>query len=541
MKHAFTLVAFSLLILSIAACNADGSAGSLHIRVIADGRERAYVQPQPVSVGQFLQRENVAIGDFDKIYPPPVSPLTDNMVITIIRVTEREDCLEEDIPYERLEQKTTALSPNENRVIKAGVNGRKKTCYRVVLEDNVEKSRIAGNPTVLTPPSAEIVAVGVDNKSIEPIPINGLIAYISGDQALAIESNSVSQRILPTGGGLDGRVFALSETGRQLLYTRTPAGSGANGATATPNGPLNELWVLLDTADTNAKPVKLLNDVLYADWVPNAPYTISYSTGQKDASRTGGYQAFNDLIIVQLNNKTGQLLKAKKLVSNGPTGLYSWWGTQFKWSPDGKALAWAQADAVGTVDVKTGKLQKLFDFKVYSTTLSRGWVWVPSLAWSSSGALLAATVHGSPEGGEPPETSPVFDLALASSASNVRVNLAPKAGLWARPQFSPLKDSASGDGSLAYLRARDGINSLNSEYDLVVADRDGSNAEAIFPGSDKQGLKPVEDFNSDLVWSADGRQLLCIYQGNLWLIDVTTRRANQLTVVENARLPRWVR
>ncbi len=518
--------------LLLAGCGGEGQ-GSLHIRVIADGRERAYVQSQPVSIGQFLQRENVAIGDFDKVYPPPISPLTDNMVITIIRVTEREDCVEEDIPYERLEQKTTALSPNESRVIKAGVNGRKRTCYRLVLEDNVEKSRVAGNPTVLTPPSSEIVAVGVDNKSIEPILINGMIAYISGDQVLAIENNSVSQRILPTGGGLDGRVFALSETGRQLLYTRTPAGGSS--------GLFNELWVLLDTADPNAKPVKLLNDVLYADWVPGSPYTISYSTGQKDAARTGGYQAFNDLIIVQLNNKTGQLLKAKKLVSNGPTGLYSWWGTQFKWSPDGKSLAWAQADGVGTVDVKTGKLQKLFDFKVYSTTLSRGWVWVPSLAWSPSGSVLAATVHGNPESGEPPENSPVFNLALASSAGNLKLDLAQKAGLWARPQFGPLKDTESGDGSIAYLRARDGINSLNSEYDLVVADRDGSNAEAIFPGADKPGLKPVDDFNSDLVWNADGRQILCIYQGNLWLIDVTTRRANQLTVVENARLPRWVR
>lgn len=536
MNRALIVIAIILAVLT-SACNPDGGQGSLHIRVIADGRERTYVQSQPISIGQFLQRENVALGDFDKIYPPPVSPLTDNMVITIIRVTEREDCVEEDIPYERLEQKTTALSPGESRVIKAGVNGRQKTCYRVTLEDNVEKNRIAGNPTVLAQPSAEIVAVGVDNKSIEPLAISGLIAYISGDQALAIEGNSNSQRILPTGGGLDGRVFALSQTGRQLLYTRTTVSSG----TPTPNGSFNELWVLLDTTDTNAKPVKLLNDVLYADWVPGSPNTISYSTGQKDTGRTGGYQAFNDLIIVQLNSKTGQLLKANKLVSNGPNGLYSWWGTQFKWSPDGKALAWAQADAVGTVDIKTGKLRKLFDFKVYSTTLSRGWIWVPSLDWSPTGSVLAATVHGKPESDEPPENSPVFDLALASASGSFQIKLAQKAGLWARPQFSPLKDETSGDGSLAYLRARDGINSLNSEYDLIVADRDGSNAEAIFPGTDKPGLHPVDDFNSDPVWSADGRQLLCIYQGNLWLIDVTTRRANQLTVVENARLPRWVR
>lgn len=536
-----------LLFSMIAACTPDASQGGLHVRLIADGRERPFIVSQAMSISQFLDKQQIIVGEFDKVYPPSFQQLTDNLIVTIIRVTEKQDCTTQTVPYSTLEEKTTDLQPGDSRVIQPGVNGTQQVCFNLILEDGVEKSRTPGSTTMLTQPVQEVLARGVDTKLIDPVLVNGVVAYISSGQAHIIEGNSITQRIVPTGGNLDGRVFSLSASSHQLLYTRLPNGSN------TPADKINELWVLLDTTDPKARPVKLLDDVLYAEWIPGKPNTISYSTGQKDANRIGGYQAFNDLIIVQINPQNGQLLKASKLLSNGPTGLYSWWGTQFKWSPDGKALAWAQADGVGTVDVKTGKLQKLFDFKVYSATLPRNWVWVPSLAWSPSETLLAATVHGVPEGSEPPDASPVFDLAVAngSASSSVtaaatgsagrafQISLSGKAGMWARPEFSVLDEA--GNGHIAYLRSRDPENSLNSDYDLMIADRDGSNAQAVFPGRDKPGLRPVDDFGSGLAWSPDGQQIVCVYQGNLWVIDANTRTAHQLTLVENAILPQWVR
>ncbi len=530
-----------LLSIVLTACTGDNAANGLHIRLQADGRERPFIVSAGTSVGQFLQKQSITIGQFDKVYPPQIEPLTDNAVVTIIRVTERQECTTQSLAFETLDQKTTDLQPGETRVQRAGVNGSEQVCADVVYEDGVEKSRTPGSATIITQPVKEIVAHGVDTKSIEPVLIQGTIAYLSGGQAHVIEGNSVTQRVLPTNGSLDGRVFALAASGHMLLYTRAP--NGLN----TPSDTINELWLLLDTTDSAAKPIKLLDDVLYADWVPGKPYTFSYSTGHRNASRPGGYEALNDLIVAQLNPQSGQMIKANKLLSAGPTGAYSWWGTQFRWSPDGKGLAWAQADGVGTVDTKTGKLQKLLDFKVYSTTLPLNWVWVPSVTWSTTSTLLAATMHGAPENGEPPDHSPAFDLAVtsanpvsptsATAAPNFAVTLLAKAGMWARPQFSPL--DTNGGGSLAYLRSRDPQNSLNSDYDLVIADRDGSNARTIFPGADKPGLHPADDFGSDLTWSADGHKIVVVYQGNLWLIDITSGRASQLTVVENAILPRW--
>lgn len=515
----------------------------LHIRLVADGRERAFVVSASTSVGQFLDNQGITLGDFDKVYPDLFTPLTDNLLITVIRVVQKQECDTQDIPYPTLDQKTTDLPPGQSKVIQAGVNGTQNVCSNVILEDGVEKSRTPGSTTILTQPIPEIVAHGVDTNAITPATINGVIVYLSGREAHIIEGNSVRQRTLPTGGNLDGRIFALSDTGKQLLYTRSigSAPTSPDAATPTPDptaAHFNELWVLLDVSDANARPVKLLDDVLDAEWVPGQPNTISYSTGGPN-SKFPGYEAFNDLIIAQLDGQTGQLIKANKLVPVGPTGEYNWWGTQYRWSPDGKALAWAQADGVGTVDVKTGKLTRLLTFKVYSTTLPQGWLWVPSLTWSPSGTLLGASIHGPPEGSEPPDASPVFDFAVAAADNSFQLTLLPKAGMWARPAFGPL--DPNGTGHVAYLRARDPENSLNSDYDLVVANRDGSNATALFPGTDKPGLHPIDDLGAgtDWVWSPDGHQLVAVYQGDLWLIDAATGHATQLTVVGNTALPRW--
>jgi hypothetical protein len=528
--------------LLLTACNPAAEQSGIKVRVIVDGRERAYVQPQPISVGQFLQKQNIVVNDFDKVYPPLLSPLSDNVTITIVRVTENDDCTEDDVPYATLTRKTDELPPGEKRVIQAGINGRKRVCAKVTREDGVEKSRLPGNTTIIAQPRDEIIAVGIDNKALDPVLINGLVAYISGGQGRIIENNSVNQRTLPTGPGLDGRVFTLAPGGRQLLYTRSAAAVSA-GATPIPGATpgLNALFIILDVQDKNATPVKLIDDVLYADWIPGRPNTFGYSTGRWSDTYPDNHEAFNDYIIATLDPKTGKISKAQKLVSSGLNGLYASWGTQFRWSPDGRSLAWAQPDGVGTVDTKTGKISKLLDFKVYSATLARGWLWVPGLSWAPSGDLLAATIHGAPEGSEQPDASPIFDLRLVPGAGGFEANLAPRAGMWARPQFSPLRDPQSGDASLAFLRARDSVNSLNSEYDVVVADRDGSNGMVVFPGPDKPGLRPVDDFSSELVWSADGNQLLCTYQGNLWLIDTRSKRSVQLTVVDDAHQARWSR
>jgi hypothetical protein len=525
-------VALFALICLLAACEA-AAAPPLRVRVRADGREVVFSATEPLSVGQILQREGFSIGPLDRLNPPDFTPIADGMVITLVRVENKADCIEESVPYQTETLKTTDLDPGVSRVLQAGINGTARVCYDVVLEDGIERSRAQSSRTILTPPANQIVAVGVDSSRIEPIAMPGFLTYISGGQARYIEGNSTTQGSLPTGGGLDGFVFALSPDGRQLLYTRKPE-------SAKPDL-FNELWVLLDTRSPNAKPVKLIiENVLTAEWVPGRPLTFSYST-LRPRSDPPGYQALNDLFIARLDGVTGRILSAEPILKTSVNAPYSAWGTQFEWSPDGQQLAWAQADGVGFVNLRDGTLERLIDFRIYETTLSRGWLWLPNLAWSRDGAVLAATVHGPPIGGEPPETSPAFDVAAVSAARAFVINpMFSRVGMWASPQFSPLSE---GEGFLAYLQARTPNDSVNSEYDLIIADRDGSNPRTVFPGKERPGLIPFEDRtrHAKIVWSPDGRQIALIYQGDLYIVEADSGRATQVTVVGNVLSPRWVR
>jgi hypothetical protein len=527
-----TLTALVLL----SACFPQPQNTEIRVRIVVDGKELTYRASERVSVIQLLQQANIRIDPLDRINPPDFTQIADNMVITVVRVVDKTECSEETLPYKTTILKSPDLAPGTTKVGQSGVNGLQRICYEVVYEDGVEKSRTPGNPTVIQQPVTEVVYQGIDKTSIEPVAVVGMIAYISGGQARAIENNSLSDRVLPTGGNLDGRVFALSPTGRQLLFTRKPEG------TPTPET-YNELWVLLDTSDPQVQPIRLttLDNILTADWVPGQPYTFSYSTLQP-REQVPGYQALNDVYIARIDSRTGKLLKVDPKVKSRPTGVYGVWGTQFKWSPDGKELAWAQADGAGTVDWKAGTLKKLFDFKVYSTTLSNNWVWMPSLSWSPDNLLLVTTVHGKPLGPEQDEFSPVFDVALAQSSGLFEVNLVPQAGMWAAPQFSPFYNSDPVQGYIAYLKARSPIDSVSSEYNLVIADRDGSNARAVFPDKDRPGIKPIDiQFGNEPAWSPDGRQVAVIYQGDVWIVDAASGRSSQITLVGNAHHVRWIR
>jgi Tol biopolymer transport system component len=110
------------------------------------------------------------------------------------------------------------------------------------------------------------------------------------------------------------------------------------------------------------------------------------------------------------------------------------------------------------------------------------------------------------------------------------------------PQFSPQlpSDGQFAKGHIAYMVARQPLNSVGSEYDLYVADQDGSNARRLFPDANRAGItSPKNAISPQYVWSPDGTQIVVVYQGNLWLVDVETGAALQLTLDGNASYPVW--
>ncbi len=531
-------IALAMLGVFLAACQkSDLGPGDFTITVAVDGDRLVYRYDKAISVGQFLQEIGITLGEYDEVNPLTQTQLRDGMRITITRVVQRQECENQDLPYEKVTQPSQNVAPNETQLGQTGENGIVQECYRIVEKDGVETSRDKISSVVIKRPRDEIIYVGAEPPETL-VPIEGVLTFILGGQAWVIVGNTANLNPLSEDNQLDGRVFDLSEDGLRLLYTRR---------TTDPNDPefSNELWAVLGATSQSPQPVQLdPEDVRVAEWVPGQPYAVSYSTA--DPVSGGGWRAYNDLYVMQIDPETGESLADgfQELILTNSLGSYSYWGRRLVWSPDGTQLAWSNADSVGLVDLEKGDFITLMSFPEYRPLLELyqgASVWTPTLSWSEDGHLITI-VHGPPYADEAPADSIIFNMAVVDVENDIQIDpFKLRTGIWSCPTYSPVISQPDGtfDYSIAYFLAREPLNSPGTQYDLVVADRDGSNDRVVFPGSGRTGLRP--DPEDGIAWSPFGRQIALIYQGNLWIVDVKSGQAYQITSDGQASRPRWSR
>ena len=540
------------------------------VTIVADGRTQVVSIGNETTVSDVLRSGGIETGDLDRVNPPKLSRVSPGMTITVVRVREETNIEQESVPYERQTVPNDSLPAGETRLLQSGINGVAEVTYRIIYEDGVEVSRSQVRRVVITPPKSELVMVGSQGE-LPTVTVNGTLVYISSSNIWVMRQNSANRRPLTLDGGVDGRVFEISQDGRRLLFTRTldPAlAENAGLATSTPSdsgsgdSAFNSLWVIFDTSDPQSEAVRLdLDNILYADWVPGSERTIVYSTAEPRASFPG-WQANNDLWTAQVS-ANGAILHPRQLLESSSGGIYGWYGTFFDFSPDGLTLAWAQPDSVGILNPVTSddgsdatptpqatdevdasvelpssfQRDPLFHFAPRN---AYDFVWVPGLAWSPDGSLLLTVTHGASLGTESPEDSPVFNITALPREGGYSVDLVPQAGMWGLAQYSPPQAGESEDEiAIAYLKADDPLDSVVSRYRLAVMDRDGSNSRIMFPSQDQQGIAPKDLDYRGFVWSPDARQIALVYQGNLYLIDVVTGLEQQLTRDGLATNPRW--
>ncbi len=533
-----------LLIAFLAACRQQDAVSQIRVKLIADGRERTFDVPTATTIDEFLRdpKVDVQYSELDIVNPPPFTQIADGMQITIARVSEKEECETSEVPYKQTQVLNEGLKPGEKKVVKAGQVGSQETCYRVTVIDGTPKDRVVTRTTEVRAAQDEIIYIGVSG-DVEPVPISGTLAYKSNGNVWVIEGSSTSKKPITTEGDLDTHVFMLSSNGRQLLFTRKADSTDSGGA-------FNHLWMIADVSRPTTPISLVLDNILYADWIPDLENTISYSAAEPSQA-TPGWLPFHDLWQMRIDPDTGESLGVKQLLKRSGGGLYGWWATRFQWSPDGKRIAWAQADKIGVFETDAllkGNINS-FDAALvkYAVLVPfSGWSWRSTLAWSADDTLLLATTHGAPVGNESPENSPAFNISVTDVAGTFDSTVVPNAGIWSAPQFSPMltpSNSKFPQGYMAYLRARDPFNTINGEYDLVVADRDGSNGRVLFPGDSRTGLTAQESIFQDreFTWSPDGHQIAIIYQGNLWVVDAESGISHQLTLDGRASNPIWAK
>jgi Tol biopolymer transport system component len=513
-----------VLLLVLAACTAR-QPDQISVSLTVDGQTRAIVSDAK-TVGDFLRQAGVALADLDYVRPPETSSLGDGDTVTVVRVVEKTDVITETIPFETQVIRDALAPPGTPYPSQPGRNGLRQIAIRIRYENGVEirRERLGVTPVAL--PTPEIVRVGIKD-AFSSVPFSGTLAFIGNNNAVVMRSTPANRRQVTAEGDLDGLVFDLSPDGRWLIYTRAVSGA------------LNELW-LADTALATPE-VKSLNvaGVLWAGWSPDGK-SIAYSTGEP-SSGPAAWRARNDLFTLPID--AGRPGRARRVLEESSRATYAWWGSTFAWSPEATALAFADSDGVGVVDLtaRIPEATRLVTFTAFNTRAA--WAWVPAPSWSPDGQFIAFTLHGPSESGRDDADSERFDVYAVRRDGTSLLRLFNPAGMWAEPRWSP----ASAGPILALSVPDQPFDSDRSRYVLTLIDRDGSNRRRIFPEEGALGLRGRLDYD----WSPDGSHIAIVrltssdvQQGDLYdlyLVDLAGGDVQRLTTDGTIRSPRWSR
>ena len=480
---------------------------------------RRVVPTDAPTVRDALQAVDVTLGPLDRVAPDLYVETTPGLVIEVTRVEEIYETEQVSVPFQRKTVTNEALPAGETRLVQLGVDGVDEITYRRVVENGKEVERSQVNRVTASPAVDEIVAVG-PRGDLPSTPLAGTIAYISGGNGWVMRDNSSGRRPVTTAGDLDGRVFDLSPDGRYLLYTTR--------LDTSIETPINQLYVV-NTTIVVEKPISLpVRGALYGEWASDGAL-IAYSTADRTTSPPG-WRANNDLWLMSTTSSLTTsprhaTISQTMVISPNTSGLYSWWGTDFSWSPDGRHFAFARPSEIGVFDVLSGTTTILSDFAPFNTYSE--WVWEPSMGWSQDGQYLAAVLHGSPVSQEDPADSQAFDLWVFRTDGTVSARVVDRVGMWSEPTY--------GNGGILYGQALNPLQSLDSRYALHLRDRDGSNPSVLFPLEGEAGIEPPPQ----IAWSPSGAKFVFVYNGNLYLVDGRNPVPRQLTTDNQNSQPRW--
>jgi Tol biopolymer transport system component len=498
------------------------------VTLMVDG-DSMIISTKAGNVRELLGEASIEPNSDDIIDPPSYTPLSEGLLVTIIRVTESFEFIQQSIPYQRRTVRNESMSADDPPlIIQGGRSGLQESAIRIVYYDGLEHSRQETNVTIVEAAQDEIVMVGVGSAPGN-IDFTGLLAYISGGNSLILRGSSAFPEQINSGGSLDHRVFSLSPTGNHLLYTKL----------SNKGDHFNTLWIV-GTA-SGSVPLDLdVYDVLWADWNPDSigRQQIAYTTANP-TDLLPGWEANNDLWLIDLPLDNIDSFLSRLIIESYPA-TYGWWGGNYAWSPTGGYIAYSFADEIGLIDIDTEpgsnqQRRQLQSFTEFNTQAE--WVWVPSLTWSYDGRFLAYTRH---DGDDPDGTN--FDIWIINPSDGYSARFVPRTGIWSHPLWSPMNNSvqmaSTSSSRIAHTRAINPLESLQSGYTLWLMDQDGSNAQQIFPPAGENSRFSHEQHF--MAWSPDVLDIAFVYDKSLYIYNVAAGEAVRITRDDNeVSNPTW--
>lgn len=132
---------------------------AFQVELLSDGEQRE-LWTTSTTVADFLERENVSLGELDRVEPALEERIDEETDIRVIRVEKVTDVVEEAVAFGTVTRKDDDLPNGDEKVVQEGKEGRVNKHYEVVLENGKEVSRELLKTETIKESTDKIVAVG---------------------------------------------------------------------------------------------------------------------------------------------------------------------------------------------------------------------------------------------------------------------------------------------------------------------------------------------------------------------------------------------
>ena len=417
--------------LLLGACNATSSREIL-VTLLADGRERSLLLPEPLPVASFLRNAGLEVGPLDRVAPAPDAILRDGMRVTLVRVREHERCERVEVPYRVRSLSGESPGTAASQRVQPGIPGEEQRCFLVRTEDGRQGDIQEIRRVLIRDPVDELWQAAPDTVD-PPLPFAGALVWLQDGDAWLARGAGARPRQLTNTADLDGAVLALSPNGRRLLFTRAPASPDRAA-------PGNQLWLLPDISSPTAALPLLPAELLTLSWSPRGNSEFAYVARAAPAT----------LALMRIDPDSGATLHFREWPTHAaaPAAPQSP-PTSFAWAPDGSALAWSRPNALGLIDLDSGA-QRILRHSGASPPLPPSACPPPPPSWSPDSRLIASLLPPDGAGPAPQFALFVTDRAAPSStfASSTLSAPAPRRASRLSPWTPPSPSSAPATPSI---------------------------------------------------------------------------------------------
>lgn len=129
------------------------------VKVIADGETREVIST-PVTIKEAIHLAGVELGEKDVVKTLPAKKTTPGQEIEVIRVSEKEEVVEEPVPFGVETTIDNTLEKGLTRTLSQGIDGLARNTIKVIYHNGQEVDRQIVASEVIKEPHNKVVAMG---------------------------------------------------------------------------------------------------------------------------------------------------------------------------------------------------------------------------------------------------------------------------------------------------------------------------------------------------------------------------------------------